>query len=96
MTFQLRMYTVAAGALDQWLREWREQVLPLRRAAGFEVLGPWIVRAESLFVWILGHEDFAAADAADDGSPERGALEPDPARHLVEVRTWLMESPPPT
>jgi hypothetical protein len=34
---------------------------------------------------MLGREDFAAADAASDDSPERNALDPDPARHLVSL-----------
>ena len=48
MPVQLRVYRIHRGVLDEWVREWREQVLPLRRAHGFDVLGSWIGRAESL------------------------------------------------
>jgi hypothetical protein len=91
MRYQLRLYRIREGELDAWLAEWREHVLPLRRAQGFEVLGPWVVRDEDRFVWILGHEDFDVANEAYYASPERLALHPDPARHIAEAQTWLMD-----
>ena len=92
MQFQLRMYRVKPGEMDQFVEEWREGILPARRAHGFSVLGPWIVREESRFVWIVGHDgDFAAADKAYYDSPERAALDPPPTRHLDEIATWMLE-----
>jgi hypothetical protein len=91
MRYQLRMYRIHDGELDDWIAEWRQSVLPLRSAKGFEVLGPWVNRAENRFVWVIGHEDFEAADAAYYDSPERRALHPDPARHLAEAQAWLMD-----
>jgi hypothetical protein len=35
-TVQLRRYTVAAGQMERWVGEWRERVVPLREAHGFE------------------------------------------------------------
>ena len=94
MRFQLRFYTVRRGALDDFVREWTEHVRPLRLAHGFSVLGPWVVEDENAFVWIVGHDgDFDAADAAYYASPQRKALDPDPVRHLDEVRTWFMRAP---
>lgn len=90
MTWQLRSYRVADGEFEAWLREWRELILPLRRAHGFEVLGPW--RAEDgRFVWLIGRDDFGAADDAYYASPERAAMDPDPARHLAGVETVRLE-----
>jgi hypothetical protein len=94
MRFQLRVYTVKEGALEDFAREWDEHVRPLRLAHGFSILGPWLGADTETFVWILGHDgDFEAADTAYYGSPERQALDPDPARHLEEIRTWFMRSP---
>jgi NIPSNAP protein len=89
-TVQLRRYMVAAGQMERWLGEWRDRVRPLREGHGFEVVGAWVVEESSEFVWVIAYDGegtFAEADAAYYGSPERAALEPDPARHLVEVRT---------
>jgi hypothetical protein len=91
--YQLRLYTVNPGAMPEWLAEWRARVLPLRRKFGFEVLGPWVVEDEDLFVWILGYggdEGWEAADAAYYESAERTSMQPDPARHLASTQQWLM------
>jgi hypothetical protein len=93
--FQLRMYRVKPGAMDEWLAEWSAGVLPARRRYGFSVIGPWVVRDEDRFVWIVGHDDdFATADKAYYDSPERAALDPPPTRHLDEVVTWMLEAVP--
>jgi hypothetical protein len=89
--WDLRIYRVQEGALDTFIREWRTQVLPLRLAAGFEVLGPW-KSDDGDFVWLVGHAELAAADAAYYASAERLAVAPDPARHIVAARTWRLES----
>jgi len=89
--WQLRMYRVRTGELDRWVEEWRATVRPLREAMGFQVLGPW-VGEDDLFVWLIGHEDLEAADAAYYASPERAALDPDPARLLADVQTWILEA----
>lgn len=88
---QLRDYRIRAGELDRWVEEWRTGVAPLRRARGFEIPGAWTIAEEDRFVWLLTHPDdwdaFAEADAAYYASPERAALDPDPARLIEEQRT---------
>jgi hypothetical protein len=90
MQWQLRIYRAKTGKLDEFVSEWREQVLPLRKAKGFDVLGPWVTE-DDRFVWIVGHADLAAADDAYYASLERSAIDPDPARHLVETEHVLMD-----
>jgi hypothetical protein len=92
--FELRLYTIAAGAMDEFAREWEEHIRPLRLAFGFSALGPWVGDDGETFVCILGHDgDFEAADEAYYASDERKALDPDPARHLAHVETRFMRSP---
>jgi hypothetical protein len=89
-TVQLRRYRVADGRMRDWLEEWAGRVRPLREAHGFEVLGAWAVEDTGEFVWVIAHDGpttFEEADAAYYASPERAELDPDPARHLVEIRT---------
>jgi hypothetical protein len=91
MQWQLRMYRAKDGALDAFVDEWREHLLPLRLARGFEVLGPWVTE-DAQFVWILGHDDLEAADAAYYASAERAAVDPDPARHLAHAEHLNMDA----
>jgi ribosomal protein L11 methylase PrmA len=88
--YQLRDYIVKHGEMQDWLDEWRDVIVPLREKAGFDIVGAWIVPDEDRFIWIIGREDFEAADEAYYASPERAALDPDPARHLAHVDTKLM------
>ena len=89
MELVLRIYTIRPGEMAEWLDEWREHVLPLRRRLGFTVLGAWVTDETDTFTWLLGYEGpdgLEAANAAYYDSPERGALDPDPARHIAEAR----------
>jgi hypothetical protein len=94
MQFQLRDYTIEDGRLDDFVSEWREHVLPLRVAMGFNVLGPWVERGTSRFVWIVGYDgDLGAANDLYYSSPERLAMDPDPARLIAEIREVTLEAP---
>lgn len=93
MKFQLREYTVKPGEMAQWIEEWRAHVVPLRTKAGFEVVGAWTVDGTDQFVWIIGYDgpkSWQDAEADYYGSPERKALQPDPARHLAQTGARLM------
>ncbi len=91
MQFQLREYIVEAGRLEDFVREWKGLVLPLRERQGFTVLGPWVEREASRFVWLVGYDgDIREADERYYASPERAAMDPDPARLVVEAtQVWL-------
>jgi hypothetical protein len=47
MEWELRVYRIRDGSLGDFVSEWREHVLPLRRAAGFDVVGVQTWRVES-------------------------------------------------
>jgi hypothetical protein len=94
MQFQLREYAIEEGRLDDFVREWRELVLPLRMSLGFSVFGPWVERKTSRFVWVLGYDgDIRAADEAYFASPGRAAMDPDPARLVVDRRLVWLQAP---
>jgi heme-degrading monooxygenase HmoA len=92
MQTQLRRYRIQPAQGDQFAREWREGVGPLREQYGFRVRG-WLVETDDEFVWVLEHDDletFEAADAAYYASAERQAIEPDPARLILDARKdWV-------
>jgi hypothetical protein len=92
---QLRMYRIAEGRLADFVHQWLTSVLPLRRKMGFTVEGAWTVRGEDRFVWIVsyeGEESFEAKNAEYYDSPERRALDPNPAE-LIEESMELILSP---
>jgi hypothetical protein len=90
MEWQLRIYTIREGGFDEWLDEWTAHVAPLRRRLGFRVLGPWVDRERRTFVWLLGADEFGAADERYYASDERHAIDPDPARHIESAEQLLL------
>jgi NIPSNAP len=89
---ELRIYTTRQGELAAWISEWKSLIVPLRKKFGFDVVGAWTVDEER-FVWILRYEgpkSWEDAEAEYYASPERKALDPDPARHLDKTEHILM------
>jgi hypothetical protein len=90
---QLRIYTIQEGKMDDWIAEWRDGVVPLRRKHGFRVDGAWVARVENTFVWILSYDgagDWKTEDAAYYSSADRKSLNPDPARLIAHVKQSML------
>ncbi len=86
---QLRIYRIEAGRLDDFVSAWNRGVEPLRRRFGFTSQA-WTVPQEHLFVWLVtydGDGTFDDADARYYASPERAALDPDPAAWIEANET---------
>ena len=93
MQDQLRIYTIKHGEMAAWLDEWTRMIAPLRRRHGFEIVSAWTVDKEDQFVWILrygGPKTWEEADSAYYASPDRTAMQPDPARHIEKTEHWMM------
>jgi hypothetical protein len=96
MADQLRTYTINPGEMAAWLEEWSRLIVPLRRRQGFEIVGAWTTESNQ-FIWILryaGPKTWEEADAAYYASPERTAMQPDPARHIAKSEHVLMSPHP--
>ena len=90
MEYQLRMYEVKEGQMDVFLGIFPE-VVEARRAAGFEVVGAWVIPEASQFVWIVGAEEGIEATAERYyASERRRAIEPEPAKLLANIDTRTM------
>ena len=94
MPTQIRVYRIRPGELAAFVREWQEQIRPLRERVGFTVEHAWASEDDDTFVWVLRYDgdDWEAADRAYYESPERAALDPDPAR-LIESQTTFLARP---
>jgi hypothetical protein len=93
-TTQLRDYTIKPGQLDRFAEFWAKNVRPLREKMGFRIEGAWKIPSEERFVWIVsydGADGFEAAVKAYMDSPERKALDPDPASFILGQRTTFID-----
>jgi hypothetical protein len=90
VTAELREYVIADGHLEEFVAAWLKGVPTLRARFGFRIEGAWTVPSERRFVWILAHdgpeEEWQALNDAYYASPERAALDPDPAQWVEEQR----------
>ncbi len=89
METQLRVYRIAPGHLAEFVRAWQAGVLPLRRKFGFEIEA-WTAAGDARFVWLLRYQGPGTlADAVERyyASPERRALDSDPAQWIVGNET---------
>ncbi len=90
---QLRMYTIKEGKLDEFVKAWGESIYPLRLQHGFKVDGAWVIKDDNKFVWILTYDgpgDWDAKNKAYHESPERKALNPDPAQLIAHIEAKLL------
>ncbi len=83
---QLRVYTIKEGKMGDWVEAWKTKIVPLRRKIGFRIDAAWVIEERNQFVWIMsydGPDDWQSRDAAYFASPERKAIDPDPAAYIA-------------
>jgi hypothetical protein len=96
MRRHVRVYRIKPGELDAFVAEWRTAVVPLRRRFGFTVEHAWASVDDDTFVWVVGYDggDWDAAEEAYYDSDERRALDPDPARRVIEQNSFFASAVP--
>lgn len=92
MRWQLRDYRIKAGEMGEWLDEWSAKIRPMREEFGFRVVGAWAAADQNRFLWVIGHEDFEAADKRYYASDERRALDLNPARHIASTDSHFVDA----
>ncbi len=70
MTYQLRTYVLVPETADEFVRLWERDLVPLRQAHGFHVVGAWRAPERDEFAWLVRWD---GAGTFQDG--ERGYLE---------------------
>jgi hypothetical protein len=93
-TTQLREYTIKPGELDTFANVWAAGVRPLRLKMGFVIEGAWKIPTEDKFIWVVsydGPDGWEATNKRYYDSPERRALDPDPATFILAQRTTFID-----
>lgn len=97
MKNQFRMYTINRGKMDEFVRIWQQNVYPLRIKVGFTVSGVWVNRETNQFIWIVsydGPKTWEEVEKAYYSSPERQAMNPDPAQFIARMEIHFVEDVP--
>ena len=94
MPTQLRLYTINRDCLRQFAKEWKEQVLPLRIAHGFEIHRAWIIESSNQFAWLISYEgsdSWEVRERAYYASDDRSDMTPNPARLIARSEEFFLE-----
>ncbi len=97
MKNQFRMYTINRGKMDEFVRVWQQGVYPLRIKVGFTVSGVWVNRETNQFIWVVsydGPKTWEEVEKAYYTSPERQAMNPDPAQFIARMEIHFVEDVP--
>lgn len=89
--WELRIYTINRGRLDDFVAAWLEGVYPLRLEQGFEIPAAWVSRRNNQFIWILGYdgpETWEDKQSAYYESSARRSLDVDPLDMIAHGDTW--------
>jgi len=57
------MYTINRGQMDDFLKHFKEQVLPLHEKVGLPVVATYLNRPQNEFIWVRTFTDAADRDA---------------------------------
>ena len=91
---QLRMYTVNRGMMDQWVKLFSENNVPLLEKHGIKVDAMWVNEDNNQFIWIrsFADEEDAKTKTADWlASPEWQAIRERVFSHLARLDVQTME-----
>ena len=94
MIYQLRMYTVNRGMMDQWVKLFNETIVPIQEKHGIKIDGKWVNEDKNQFIWIRSFadaEDVKAKEAAFSGSQEWKAVVNQVRSHLARMEVQTME-----
>ena len=95
MASQLRIYDITQGDMEEFARQIRELVVPIRLDHGFTIDGPWIVKEANQYVLIVHYEgDLPFEEAADAyyADPRRAELEFNPRDYIVKADIRMMDA----
>lgn len=73
MLAQVRIYTINKGAMDAFLKHFREEVMPLHEKIGLPIVGTYLNGPQNEFIWIRTFKDAADREAKQKGFRDAAA-----------------------
>ncbi len=89
--WELRIYTINRGQLDEFVAAWLAGPYRIRTEHGFGIPAAWISRENNQFIWIVGYdgpESWDEKQAAYYSSAARTSVEVDPLTMIAHGDTW--------
>jgi hypothetical protein len=94
MQYQLRIYKIKAGLMEEFIKNWRTHFVPVREQFKFQIIGSWVNKEAYEFIWLVGYagpEGYAARDKVYYGSPERAAVKWDPMPYIEKMDLRILD-----
>ena len=63
MISQIRIYTINKGEMDNFLKHFKEDIVPLHEKLGVPIVGTWVNRPQNEFIWVRTYKDKAEMEA---------------------------------
>ena len=95
MISQLRIYTINRGMIDQWVKHFTGNLVPLQEGLGIKIGGMWVNEDKNQFIWIRSFaddDDMKAKDAAFGASPDWQAIQGSARDHLARLDVITMNA----
>jgi hypothetical protein len=95
MVFQLRVYTINGGMMDQWVEFFNETLMPIYKQQGIKVEGAWANEDKNQFIWVRSFSDAADLKTKEEAfyaSTEWNAAKDRARSHLARVDVQVMDS----
>jgi hypothetical protein len=78
MITQIRIYTINRGQMDDFLKHFKEQTLPLHEKVGIPVVATYVNRPQNEFIWVRTYANAEERDARQkafqDAAREAGVV----------------------
>ena len=57
MLSQIRIYTINKGEMDNFLKHFKNEIVPIHERIGVPIVGTWVNRPQNEFIWVRTYKD---------------------------------------
>ena len=94
-TYQLRIYELVPETTEEFVRLWERDLVPLRTANHFAVVGAWRAPERNEFTWLVrwdGPGSFQDGERAYYEARDQANLQWDPKDYIASMDLRLMDA----